>query len=257
MRGFEDSAHGRGWLPLGWHPDHFDLDGTNAALAIAVAEPVAITGELAELAGQLDRRGIRLLREILGRPFSHGPTDVTEADAARLTETYRIFLDVIGDGVTLTADGYLPPAVVEQCAERSGITGWWFGKANREDLTPPVAEIRDTMRALGLVRVRKGRLAPTAAAARCREDPVALWRQIVGGTDSLGSRPRRRSSRRDDRTSCDPAPLRAMGPRSSAQRGKLSPSEGRRALHGRRRVRDPRLLRDRSGASGVRRLVPR
>ena len=177
---FDDAAHARDWLPLDWHPDHFDVEETNAALAVAVAEPVAVTGELAELAEQLERRGIRLLREVLGRPLSHGPTEVTDAEAARLTETYRIFLDVIGDGVALTAAGYLPPTVVEQFAERSGITEWWIGKANREDLTTPVADVRDTARALGLVTVRKGRLTPTAAGIRCRQDPQALWQHIVG-----------------------------------------------------------------------------
>ena len=178
--GFDDVAHGRGWLPLDWHPDHFDVEEIDAALAIAVAEPVAVTGELAALGEQLDHRAIRLLREVLGRPFSHGPTDVTEAEAARVTETYRTFLDVVGDGVRLTAAGYLPPAVVEQIAERTGIAEWWIGKANREDLTYPVAEVRTTARALGLVSVRKGRLSPTAAAIRCGRDSQAMWRHIVG-----------------------------------------------------------------------------
>ncbi len=177
---FDDGAHARDWLPLDWHPDHFDVEETNAALAIAVAEPVAVTGELAELAEQLDHRGIRLLREVLGRPLSHGPTEVTEVEAAGLTEAYRAFLDVTGDGVTLTAAGYLPPAVVEQIAERTGIAEWWIGKANREDLTFPVADIRTSARALGLVSIRKGRLSPTAAAIRCGRDPQALWRHIIG-----------------------------------------------------------------------------
>lgn len=177
---FDDAAHAHGWLPADWNPDHFDVEEANAALAIAVVEPIEVTGELAELADRLECRGIRALREVLGRPSSHGSADVTEDEAARLTETYRVFLDVIGDGVTLTGAGYLPPAVVEQFAEGSGITRWWIGKANREDLTPPVAEVRDTARALGLVSVRKGRLSPTAAASRCRQDPQALWRHIVG-----------------------------------------------------------------------------
>jgi hypothetical protein len=178
--GFDDAAHAHDWLARDWHPDQFDVEEVNAALAIAVAEPVAVTGELAKLVEQLEHRGIRSLRELLGRPFSHGPTEVSDAEAARLTETYRTFLDVIGDGVALTTAGYLPPAVVEQFAERSGITDWWIGKANREDLTPPVAEVRDTARALGLVSVRKGRLSPTTAAARCQQEPQALWRHIVG-----------------------------------------------------------------------------
>ena len=178
--GFEDAAHGRDWLPIDWHPDHFDVEEADAAVAVAVAEPVAVTGELAELAEQLDHQGVRLLREVLGRPFSHGPTEVTDAEAAGLTETYRTFLEILGDGVTLTAAGYLPPAVVEQVAARTGISDWWIGKANREDLTLPVADIRATARALGLVSVRKGRLSPTAAAIRCGQDPQALWRHIVG-----------------------------------------------------------------------------
>jgi hypothetical protein len=177
---FRDAAHAHDWLPLDWHPDHFDVEEANAALAIAVADPVAVSGELAELVDQLDHRGIRLLREVLGRSLSHGPTEITEVEAARLTETYRTFLDVIADGATLTAAGYLPPAVVEQVAERTGISDWWIGKANREDLTFPVADIRATARALGLVSARKGRLSPTVAAIRCGQDPTALWRHIVG-----------------------------------------------------------------------------
>jgi hypothetical protein len=177
---FDHAADARDWLPLDWHPDHFDVEETSAALMVAVAEPVAVTAELAELAERLDHRGIRMLREVLGRPLSHEPTDVTEAEAVRVTETYRTFLDVVGDGVTLTAAGYLPPAVVEQVAARTGIADWWIGKTNREDHTFPVADLRATARALGLVSVRKGRLAPTAAAGRCGRDPLALWRHIVG-----------------------------------------------------------------------------
>ncbi len=177
---FEDAGHAHDWLPMNWHPDHFDLDDVNGALSLAVAEPVAVTGELAELLENLERRGVRALREVLGRPAWHGPTEVTDAEAARLTQTYQVLLDVIGPGVSLTGAGYLPPAIVEQVAERSGITGWWIGKANREDLTPPVAGVRDTARALGLLTVRKSKLIPTAIGTRCRQDPRALWAHIVG-----------------------------------------------------------------------------
>ena len=177
---FDDAGHARDWLPLEWHPDHFDVDEADAALSVALAEQVEVTGELAELVGQLERRGIRSLREVLGRPSSHGPTEVTDDEAARLTEAYRVLLDLVGDGVALTSAGYLPPKLVEQFAERTGITGWWIGKANREDLTPPVAAVRETARALGLVSIRKGRLTPTAAGVRTRQDPHALLQHIVG-----------------------------------------------------------------------------
>ena len=88
-------------------------------------------------------------------------------------------LDLIGDGVRLTSAGYLPPALVEQLAERTGVTGWWIGNANREDLTRPVARLRESARALGLVSVRNGRLAPTAVARQGYDQPLALWRHIV------------------------------------------------------------------------------
>ncbi|ABL79559.1 plasmid pRiA4b ORF-3 family protein [Nocardioides sp. JS614] len=176
---FDDAEDARAWLPLDWHPDEFEVEDADAAVAAAAAELVAVSGELAGLAAQLDRHGILLLRQVLSRPSSHGPIEVADAEAGRLTETYRTFLEVIGDGVALTAAGHLPPAVVEKFAERSGIADWWIRKANREDATPPVANVRAAVRLLGLVSVRKGRLAPTAAAIRCHQDPQALLRHIV------------------------------------------------------------------------------
>lgn len=176
--GFENAEHGHGWVG-DWHPDDFDLAAADAAVSAAVAEPVAVTGELAELAEGLERSGVRLLRTVLARAGSYEPAEVTDDDAVRLTETYRLFLQMVGDGVALTSAGYLRPALVQEFAERSGITGWYIGKANREDLTYPVAQVRGTARSLGLVTVRKGRLLPTARGARCREDARLLWQHIV------------------------------------------------------------------------------
>jgi hypothetical protein len=31
---FDDAAHAQDWLPIGWHPDTFDLDEVNAALSV-------------------------------------------------------------------------------------------------------------------------------------------------------------------------------------------------------------------------------
>jgi hypothetical protein len=176
---FDGPAHAHSWLPDDWDPDAFDPARVDLALAAAAAEPAAVTGELASLVEELERHGSHQLREVLARPLSHGPTDVGDEQAARLTGTYRTFLDVIGDGVTLTAAGYLPPAVVEQLADRLGVSEWWFGRANREDLTFPVAHVRTAARALGLVSLRKGRLSPTAAARRLGADPQALRCHVV------------------------------------------------------------------------------
>jgi hypothetical protein len=175
---FEDAGHARDWLPLHWHPDRFDVEEANTALT-AVAGPVPVAGELAALREQLERGGNRALTQVLARSAASAAAPVSEVDAARLIEPYLVLLDLIGEGVRLTSAGYLPPALVEQLAERTGVAGWWIGKANREDLTWPVAQVRDSARALGLVSVRKGRLAPTALARRCRDQPSALWRHIL------------------------------------------------------------------------------
>ena len=169
----------RRWLPPGWHPDTFSVDEVNEALAIEAAVPVAVSGELAELAADLEDAGVRELRNLLARPDWHDSDEVSAEQAAALTEPYRLLLEEIGSGVQLTAAGYLPPKLVERFASTSGISTWWMGKANREDLTFPVAEIRETAQALGLVAKRKGQLSVTAAGRRGVDDPAALWHHIV------------------------------------------------------------------------------
>ncbi|WP_338020964.1 plasmid pRiA4b ORF-3 family protein [Rhodococcus sp. YH1] len=176
---FDDLDHARGWLPLGWHPDRFDPADATAAVAAAMAAPVPVAEELAALRAHLERHGDPTLTQLLARSAAHPVVEVGEADAAHLLEPYRVLLDLIGDGVRLTSAGYLPPTLVEHLADRTGLTGWWIGKANREDLTWPLAQLRTSARALGLLRVRHGRLTPTTLARRHRDRPLALWQHIV------------------------------------------------------------------------------
>ncbi len=177
---FDTAEEGRMWLPDDWHPDHFDLNEVNAWIAAAVAEPGPVAEELAALLELARSRGSRGLRDILAEPASHGPTEIDADAAADMTASFRVLVDVIGDGVDLTTAGYLKPADVEQIAQRAGMTEWWIGKANREDLTWPVRELRDAARSLGLISVRKGRVTPTQAAKRCAGDPEALLGHIIG-----------------------------------------------------------------------------
>lgn len=191
--GFDSRADAEEWLPAHWDPTAFDVDETSAAVAAVVAEPVAVVPDLAALQDRLEQRGIRVLRELLARPASHGPTEVDEVDAGRLVAPYAAVLDIVRDGVQLTAAGYLPPSVVEEIATRTGVASWWIGKANREDLTPPIALLRASMQALGLVTARKGRLAPTAAARKAASDPRALLAHVLGRLP-LGRRDHERDS---------------------------------------------------------------
>src|SRR5699024_11056063 len=177
---FADAGDGLRWLPDGWHPDAFDLDEVNERLAAAVAEPIPVVEELASLLELDGARGPGSLRAVLSRPASHGSTEFGQQEAAELTAAYRILLETIGEGTNLTGAGYLKPALVEQTAQRTGLTEWWIGKANREDQTPQVASLRASARSLGLVSVRKGRLAPTRVAKGLADDPERLLRHIIG-----------------------------------------------------------------------------
>ena len=106
-----------------------------------------------------------------------------------VVEPYRWLLQRIGDGVTLTGAGYLPPSMVLETMQQLGWDADWIGKGNREDLTVPVAELRESARRLGLVRVYRGELRCSAAGARLRDDPPGLWWHIaahlpLGGSDA-------------------------------------------------------------------------
>jgi len=176
---FDTAAEAHHWLPLDWHPDRFDPAEATAAIAAAMASPVPVPAELAALRTRLELHGDPTLTQLLERASTHPVVEVGESEAAQLLEPYRLLLEVLGDGVQLTAAGYLPPTLVEHLADRTGVTRWWIGAANREDMTVPVARLRASARALGLIGVRKGRLTPTAVARRCRDRPLLLWRHII------------------------------------------------------------------------------
>lgn len=188
VRGGEDPRrrlHGltademRAWLPEGWHPDHFDLDEVNAALArlaprdtdTALAQ---LPRELIEVIDRLHTAARFDIDEWLAAPGWGEPVTFTSAEAAALTTPYRAVLDAVGDGLTLTAAGYLPPRLVEAIFKQARLAEEWIGKGNREDLTPPVYDLRERVRRFGLVRKAKRRMLPTAKALRVRDDPEAL-----------------------------------------------------------------------------------
>ena len=135
--------------------------------------------ELRSVLDTLDGAGrVRVLGWMASPEWTRPPlvSDTAIHDAVR---PWQVLLQEIGSGVELTAAGYLRPSLVEQLAERTGVTDWWIGKANREDLTPPIAHLRTTARALGLVTVRKGRLLPTRVGRACAHRPVDLWNHVL------------------------------------------------------------------------------
>jgi hypothetical protein len=128
-----------------------------------------------ELVDLLEIRG-PALRRIVEAAGLDGEPPRPEPD---VVEPYRWFVARLGDGVKLTGAGYLPPALVSETMQTLGWAADWPGSARREDLTAPVADLRDTARRLGLVRVHRGRLVSTTVGRRLAEDPVGLWEHIA------------------------------------------------------------------------------
>jgi hypothetical protein len=114
--------------------------------------------------------------------------DVDEATATRMVRPFTVLLDTIGDGVKLSAAGYLPPAVVQTVFDELDLGSEWIGKGNREDLTAPVLQLRETAQRLKLLRKYKGRLVPTTRGRILAGDPAGLWWHLanalpLGGRD--------------------------------------------------------------------------
>jgi hypothetical protein len=113
-----------------------------------------------------------LLRLIDDARVDGGPPPTPDPGAV---EPYRWLLDRVGDGVRLTKAGYLPPELVEEAMHALGWDADWIGKANREDQTYPIWELRELARRMGLLRKHRGVLLRTVAGHRLTDDPSGLW----------------------------------------------------------------------------------
>jgi hypothetical protein len=180
---FEDAEHAHGWLPVGYDPDAFDADETTEAMRIwARGEHLPWHGvpePLADLVKSLHSTGWVQADAWLTALGPRTAVDLGEQDVRLAARPWLAVLDAVGTGTRLTAAGYLPPALVEQIAQATGVTEWWIGKANREDLTWPVADLRANAQQVGLLRKAKGSLAPTARARAVAGDPRELVAAVL------------------------------------------------------------------------------
>lgn len=110
------------------------------------------------------------------------PVAVDRDAAERIVRPYEWLISRVGpDGVALSKAGWLPPAVVSDAMRELGWADEWIGKMNREDLTFPVAELRQSAQRLGLLRKHKGTLRLTRAAEAVLDDPIGLLGLIAAG----------------------------------------------------------------------------
>jgi hypothetical protein len=107
---------------------------------------------------------------------------------------YEWLLKRVGDdGVRLTQAGYLPPALVTEAMAALGWQDDWIGRHNREDLTLPILELRESAQRFGLLRKNRGRLLVTKAGRSLVEDPQLLWWHLAARLPDARSEPERQA----------------------------------------------------------------
>lgn len=177
----------------GMRPTTFDIGEINDTLAgltwLDGDDPaVDGAGQQRDFPGPLDDlirdvrtvAGKKELRQLISVARLDQPALVDAATATRMVRPYTWLLDRVGDeGIKLTGAGYLPPLHVEAAVTDLGLGNEWIGKGNRESLTLPVLDLRESATSMGLLRKRHGMLLLTSQARALRTDPVALWRHLA------------------------------------------------------------------------------
>lgn len=120
-------------------------------------------------AGELNAR----FDELAVRLWPEPPTD---EEIGYVVHPVQWLLNEAGaDGLQLTADGYLKPAVVARAVRELCWEYRWPGKANRENQTRPVLQLRHQLQAWKLLRKSKGRLVLSPAGRKVHDGGRPLW----------------------------------------------------------------------------------
>jgi hypothetical protein len=187
----DDHDHLKAWVAWtvgpwqDFDPENVDIHALRNELALLFEAPARAPGsETRSLTQALTHRlppGLsRDFRSYLDSASLDGPRSVDDDDAEAMTTPYRWLARRVGqDGLSLTPAGWLPPAVVQEAMTELGWAKNWIGKADREEQSLPVLQLRESAHRLGLIRKIKGRLLLTSAAKRLLDDPTALWTFIA------------------------------------------------------------------------------
>ncbi|WP_225755665.1 hypothetical protein [Actinotalea sp. Marseille-Q4924] len=120
--------------------------------------------------------GEEALASLVRRARLDEAVDVDRATATRMVGPVAWLVERVGvEGVPLTAAGYLRPVDVAAVAHELDLAEEWQGTLTRESSTVPVLVWREALQRAGVLRVVKGRLHATRAAAALADDPVGLW----------------------------------------------------------------------------------
>lgn len=123
----------------------------------------------------------------LGQAFKDRAVDVSmlkvlgdPVDHAGALVAYRHLLEQAdGDGLTLTAAGYMKPADVQALAAVMPTMRDWIHKMAREIDMHPVLHFREYVKSIGLLRKYKGSLRLTRLGRAALNDPNVLWNHLA------------------------------------------------------------------------------
>jgi hypothetical protein len=173
------------WLPVDYDPEDFDLADTNDAVQAAIrlsttgVLPEALAEPFADLVRRTPWARGFALPDLVAKADVRDATLPDEPARVAMVRPLLVLLDMVGDdGLLLTQAGYLKPATVVELTGVLELDAFW-GKRNREEHVLPVAQLRATAQALGLVRKHKGRLVRSPAGRRTVGDPDGVWDLVV------------------------------------------------------------------------------
>lgn len=157
-------------------PAFFDLDGVNERLreSYFVLREFGVEPRLVDLVNRL--RFTSAGEGVTARAVSliSAPARPVESEIRAALRAYQWFLDrAVGEGIPLTAAGYLKPADVTAASTVVPAMNDWIGENNREVNCVPLLDLRRTLQSTGLLRKHKGRLLLTRAGASAQRDPAA------------------------------------------------------------------------------------
>lgn len=108
--------------------------------------------------------------KVLGEPVDHAGALIA----------YRYLLERSdGDGLPLTAAGYLKPADVHALAAVMPTMRDWIHKMAREIDAHPVLHFREYVKSIGLLRKYRGSLRLTRLGRAAVNDPTVLWKHLA------------------------------------------------------------------------------
>lgn len=177
-----NSHHGP-YTPL--HPAEFDAAGASSAVLLHLQGTPRTTCAGVWLDG-LDPYARSLFAGALFRAgldiFDPGPPAPMPREAPAAMEAIRWWIEACtGEGLALTAAGYLAPSVIPQVIAGIGWEHEEFAVVGvfTEASLHPVLGFREAMMGMALLKVHGRRLLATPAAERLAGDPQSLWRQLA------------------------------------------------------------------------------